>query len=145
MSDDNLDGGNASPPTTILYTKKRTRTAASSARRRANKGLIQAAANGGGGNCEDDGKDQHSWFARKSAGWTDNEIKEHLTTGGTSKGGKSFSMIGDVILGDGGGGSNILSGGGGIGGLKTKPTGEDINNRLDRILLKKKYNAIVYS
>ena len=105
MSDDNLDGGNASPPPTILYTKKRTRTAASSARRRANKGLIQAASLGVG-NCEDGGKDQHSWFARKSAGWTDNEIKEHLTTGGTSQGGKSFSMIGDVILGDGGGGNN---------------------------------------
>mmetsp|Transcript_28569 Transcript_28569/g.51634 ORF Transcript_28569/g.51634 Transcript_28569/m.51634 type:complete len:960 (-) Transcript_28569:986-3865(-) len=90
------DNGNKS----ISYTRKRTttktRNAASSARRRKNIPLCHAS---GGG--EDDGKDRNSWFARKSAGWTDEEIKSHLVSGGVSKGGASFSMVGDIILGDG--------------------------------------------
>jgi len=88
---------NDAPPT-ISYTRKRTttktRTAATSARRRKNIPLCHAS---GGDN--PDGKDQHSWFARKSVGWTDEEIKNHVVSGGVSNGGKSFSMVGDVILG----------------------------------------------
>ena len=100
MSDN--DGSSAGPPK-ISFTRKRTttktRTAASSARRRKNIPLVHAS--GGGDGTQGDGKDQHSWFARKSAGWTDEEIKSHLVSGGASQGGASFSMVGDVILGDG--------------------------------------------
>lgn len=101
MLDNNDD---ESQPPTIAFTRKRTttktRTAATSARRRKNIPLCHAAA-AGSGHSDDTGKDQHSWFARKSAGWTNEEIKSHLTSGGVSQGGKSFSMVGDVILGDG--------------------------------------------
>ncbi|KAL7533677.1 hypothetical protein ACHAXR_005381 [Thalassiosira sp. AJA248-18] len=97
------DTGNG--PSAISYTRKRTttktRNAASSARRRKNIPLCHASGGGGDGGDQADGKDQHSWFARKSVGWTDEEIKSHLVSGGTSKGGASFSMVGDVILGDG--------------------------------------------
>ena len=92
-----MSSDNDAPPT-ISYTSKRTttktRTAATSARRRKNIPLCHAS---GGDN--PDGKDQHSWFARKSVGWTDEEIKNHVVSGGVSNGGASFSMVGDVILG----------------------------------------------
>jgi len=92
-----MSSDNDAPPT-ISYTSKRTttktRTAATSARRRKNIPLCHAS-----GSDNPDGKDQNSWFARKSVGWTDEEIKNHVVSGGVSNGGKSFSMVGDVILG----------------------------------------------
>ncbi|KAL9179926.1 hypothetical protein ACHAXT_007896 [Thalassiosira profunda] len=95
------DEGHGAPPPAIAYTKRRTatktRNAASAARRRKNAPLVHA----GGGGGDDSGRDPNAWFARKSAGWTDEEIKSHLVSGGQSQGGKSFSLVGDVILGEG--------------------------------------------
>jgi len=99
------NGGN-SAPTAISYTRKRTttktRTAASSARRRKNIPICHAS--GGGGGDDDDRKDaRSSWFARKSAGWTDAQIKSHLVSGGADDskggGGASFGIVGDMIQG----------------------------------------------
>ena len=86
-------GGGASSRTTnpaITYTRTRkTKTAASSTRRRYNIPLCHSAAASGS---------DESWFSRKASGWTDDEIRSHLVSGGTSKGG-SLSMEGDLIQG----------------------------------------------
>lgn len=89
----------------IKFTRKRTttktRTAASSARRRNNLPLVHAS-----GATEDSGsgKDQHSWFARKSKMMTDSQIRSHIVSGGannSSGGGRDdgVSFIGDMIVG----------------------------------------------
>lgn len=101
---DNQETKQSSPQQTISFTRHRTttktRTAASTARRRKNIPLVQAAGCGEGPDNNADGKDRYSWFARKSAGWTDEEIKRHLTSGGMSNGGGSgVSYVGDVIVG----------------------------------------------
>jgi len=101
---DSQETKQSSPQQTISFTRHRTttktRTAASTARRRKNIPLVHAAGGGEGPDNNADGKDKYSWFARKSAGWTDEEIKRHLTCGGTSNGGGSgVSYVGDVIVG----------------------------------------------
>ncbi|KAL7441278.1 hypothetical protein ACHAXH_005350 [Discostella pseudostelligera] len=83
----------------IAYTRQRkftkTRNAASSARFRQN-----IRSSGGGG-----GKEGDAWFARKSAGWTDDAIRSHIVGGGSggrgNDGEEGFGMIGDVIQGVG--------------------------------------------
>lgn len=88
----------------IAFTKSRgttkTRNAATSARRRKNRSLCRAVGDGSAESHQDGSKDEHSWFARKAATWTDNEIKSHLTSGGATQGGKSLSFVGDSILGE---------------------------------------------
>jgi hypothetical protein len=81
----------------IAYTRQRnkftkTRNAASSARFRQNKSRAGIGVGGGG-------KEDESWFARKSAGWTDDAIRSHLVGGRGEEDG--FGMIGDVIQGVG--------------------------------------------
>ncbi len=99
--DDHHQGGGASSSAStnpaITYTRTRkTKTAASSTRRRHNIPLCHASdAAASGRNSE------KSWFARKAAGWTDDEIRSHLVSGGTSGGGGSLSMEGDLIQGIG--------------------------------------------
>ena len=49
---------------------------------------------------------RNSWFARRSAGWTDSQIRSLLRGGGDNAGGiadKALSMVGDIILGVEGG------------------------------------------
>ncbi|KAL7522962.1 hypothetical protein ACHAWX_007768 [Stephanocyclus meneghinianus] len=95
--DDSIDN-----PPAIAYTRKRTtnktRTAASSARRRHNLPLCHASAGGGD---DRDAKDPHSWFARKSAMWTDQQIRNHLVSGGAASDDiqDGVSFVGDVIMG----------------------------------------------
>ncbi|KAL7471435.1 hypothetical protein ACHAXS_011723 [Conticribra weissflogii] len=101
---DSQESNQSSPQQTISFTRRRTttktRTPASTARRRKNIPLVHASGRGDGHDNNADGKDKYSWFARKSAGWTDEEIKRHLTSGGTSAGGGSgVSFVGDVIVG----------------------------------------------
>ena len=99
--DDDDANANSSAPS-IKFTRKRTttktRTAASSARRRNNLPLVHAS-----GAAEDDssGKDQHSWFARKSKMMTDSQIRGHLVSGGANNSGRDdgVSFIGDMIVG----------------------------------------------
>ncbi|KAL3767045.1 hypothetical protein ACHAWU_004543 [Discostella pseudostelligera] len=86
----------------IAYTRQRkftkTRNAASSARFRQN--MIRSSGGGSGG-----GKESDAWFARKSAGWTDDAIRSHIVGGGSggtgNNGEEGFGMIGDIIQGVG--------------------------------------------
>jgi hypothetical protein len=101
MSDDNGNspsGSGSQQPPTIAFTRKRTttktRTAASSARRRKNIPLCHAS---GGG--EDTSGKEHSWFARKASAWTDDDIRDHVVSGGATRGGEGVSIVGDVVMG----------------------------------------------
>jgi len=85
----------ASKNPAITYTRTRkTKTAASATRRRHNIPLCHST----GGRSADAATasgSERSWFSRKAAGWTDDEIRSHLVSGGTPGG--SLSMEGDLI------------------------------------------------
>lgn len=99
MASDDDDAPSSSTNPAITYTRRRkTKTAASSTRRRHNLSLTQSSY---GGNSADDAgnNDKSNWFSRKASGWTDDEIRSHLVSGGTSNGGGALSMEGDLIQG----------------------------------------------
>jgi G patch domain-containing protein 1 len=98
MASDDDDAPSSSTNPAITYTRRRkTKTAASSTRRRHNLSLTQSSY---GGNSTDAGNnDKSNWFSRKASGWTDDEIRSHLVTGGASNGGGALSMEGDLIQG----------------------------------------------
>lgn len=101
MASDDDDAAPSSSTTNpaITYTRRRkTKTAASSTRRRHNLPLTSSSY---GGNSTDaaGNNDKSNWFSRKASGWTDDEIRSHLVTGGASNGGGALSMEGDLIQG----------------------------------------------
>jgi len=99
MASDDDDAPSSSTNPAITYTRRRkTKTAASSTRRRHNLSLTQSSY--GGNSTDDAGNNAKSkWFSRKASGWTDDEIRSHLVTGGASNGGGALSMEGDLIQG----------------------------------------------
>ena len=95
--DDDHQGASSSTNPAITYTRTRkTKTAASSTRRRNNIPLCHSASGGGNASDAATGSDK-SWFSRKAAGWTDDEIRSHLVSG-ASKCGGSLSMEGDLKI-----------------------------------------------